>query len=115
MSPVFLVDAFTVKVSSFAALPVPLVTTSWVSLDDFTVPLVVWLAAAGAFSCLAAGAAADFFAGAGAPVEPAGADAAAGPANATARTAAVVTLNMYCLLVARCALPALHPSQVRRA
>src|SRR3954470_8878439 len=105
MSPVFLVDAFTVKVSSFAALPVPLLTTSWVSLDDFTVPDVVWLAAAGAFSFLAVVVAPDFFAGAGAAVEPACANAATGTANATARTAAFVTLNMYCLLVARCALP----------
>src|SRR4051812_32363895 len=90
MSPVFLVDAFTVKVSSFAALPVPLLTTSWVSLDDFTVPDVVWLAAAGAFSCLAVVAAADFFAGA--VVEAACANAATGTANATARIAAFVTL-----------------------
>ncbi len=56
--PVFVVAAFTVNVSSFAALPA-LVMTSWVSLIDFTVPDVEWLATADffiGFSAFAAGA-----------------------------------------------------------
>ena len=65
--PVFVVEAFTVNVSSFAALPA-LVITSWVSLTDFTVPVVEWLATDDFFIGFSAFAAVDFGCFAGAAV-----------------------------------------------
>ena len=107
MSPVFLVEALTVKVSSFAFLPAPLVITSWVSLDDFTVPEVLWLMTAGAFFMLAA----DYFAAGAAACA---AYAATGTVNATARIAALVILNISLPPLRSIALPTFQRLEVRR-
>src|SRR5262245_32920057 len=104
-SPSFLVDALTVKVSSFAFLPEPLVITSCVSLDDFTVPDVVWLA-----TVVFLPAAEVDFLGAVAACD---ANAATGTDSATARTAALVTLSMNASCRASLRFPAFHRGQVR--
>jgi hypothetical protein len=78
--------------------------TSDVSLIDFTVPAVEWVATAAVFFAAAAG----FFASCDA-------NAAIGTANATASTAAFVRVRIHCLLSRYIALTAFQREEVRRS